>query len=1026
MSHIKILNSREIEEFDTPPLLTGEERKCFFYVSNYVEQIIKSLQTPTNQLCFLLQLGYFKASKKFFGSFKFNLKDIEYVQQKLNINPLDIALSDYTGTTFRRHQEIILKKLGFKNFDNEVKRLVKLEAMQLCRKQIKPRAMFGSLIEYLKWKRVEIPQYNTFADIISMSLRRFEKRLLTLLEKNLTAASRKLLDGLLEKEDMDSNENENCLKIIRYKLTNLKKSNQSTKPLKIKENINSLGSFELLFNEIEPVVTKLKLSPELIQYYAQIVIKSRSFQTDRRKNRKYLYLIAFVFYQYYSLNDTLVEQLMKSVQNTLNTSQREHKENYFLNRIKNNQKITATSEKVDTHLYIIRKARVLLANKKTTSDEKVISLKEMFSPEISTESKKLQKQFKEIAKDSSNIVKGSDYFNLLEGKSLKLQNRASDVIKIIKFDSKTSDKNLIDAIEYYKQKNGKLTKKVPVEFLDAEKRELLLDVKGRLKISLYKALLFKKVAEGFRSGALSIKYSFKYRSFDDYLISSKYWKKHKKNLLARAGLTEFADFNKLISELKKVMHQQYYETNKNIDNENNKFASVDSKGILKLRTPKKETGESENIQDLLPQNRLISVFEVLSAVNDVSNFTECFEHYQKKHNREKPFNKIFFAGIIGYGCNLGSRKITKMSHHINSNELENTVNWYFTHENLQQANDKVLTLMEQLELPKVYIKNRNLIHTSSDGQKFTTAVESLNANYSFKYCGKDQGVSIYGFIDESHRLFHSTVINPTEREAAYVIDGLMQNNVVKSDIHSTDTHGYSEIIFAITHLLGVSFAPRIKNMKVQQLYSFDKPSELKSMGYNIISKHTINPDTIEKEWDNILRFIATIKLKEATASQLLKRLSSYSKNHPLYRSLKTFGRIIKTIFLLKYIDDVELRQMIEKQLNKMESSNKFSKAVFHGSNQEFQLPSPEEQLIAVSCKRLIENSIICWNYLYLSKYLRTIKNQREKDIIINAIMKGSIVMWQHINLQGEYNFSDDYLKNSIKFSLPELLDVLVA
>ena len=118
--------------------------------------------------------------------------------------------------------------------------------------------------------------------------------------------------------------------------------------------------------------------------------------------------------------------------------------------------------------------------------------------------------------------------------------------------------------------------------------------------------------------------------------------------------------------------------------------------------------------------------------------------------------------------------------------------------------------------------------------------------------------------------------------------------------------------------------------------------------------------------------------------------------------------------------------MIEKQLNKMESSNKFSKAVFHGNNHEFQLPAPEEQLVAVACKRLIENSIICWNYLYLSKCLHDIKCKQEKENIINDIMKGSIVIWQHINMQGEYDFSDDYLKNSIKFSLPELLDVLVA
>jgi TnpA family transposase len=48
-------------------------------------------------------------------------------------------------------------------------------------------------------------------------------------------------------------------------------------------------------------------------------------------------------------------------------------------------------------------------------------------------------------------------------------------------------------------------------------------------------------------------------------------------------------------------------------------------------------------------------------------------------------------------------------------------------------------------------------------------------------------------------------------KSAYVIDGLMHNDVIKSDIHSTDTHGYSEAIFATTHLLGFSMRHDIKN-----------------------------------------------------------------------------------------------------------------------------------------------------------------------------------------------------------------------
>jgi TnpA family transposase len=77
--------------------------------------------------------------------------------------------------------------------------------------------------------------------------------------------------------------------------------------------------------------------------------------------------------------------------------------------------------------------------------------------------------------------------------------------------------------------------------------------------------------------------------------------------------------------------------------------------------------------------------------------------------------------------------------------------------------------------------------------------------------------------------------------------------------------------------------------------------------------------------------MATIKLNHTIPSQLLHRLSSYSREHPLHHALKNLGKIIKTIFILEYIDNVELRQAIEMQLNKTESINKFSKAVFFGN-----------------------------------------------------------------------------------------------
>jgi hypothetical protein len=55
------------------------------------------------------------------------------------------------------------------------------------------------------------------------------------------------------------------------------------------------------------------------------------------------------------------------------------------------------------------------------------------------------------------------------------------------------------------------------------------------------------------------------------------------------------------------------------------------------------------------------------------------------------------------------------------------------------------------------------------------------------------------------------------------IDGLLENNtILKIREHTTDTHGYTEIIFALCHLLGFDFMPRIRDLKDQQLYRVEK------------------------------------------------------------------------------------------------------------------------------------------------------------------------------------------------------------
>src|SRR6476620_817988 len=69
--------------------------------------------------------------------------------------------------------------------------------------------------------------------------------------------------------------------------------------------------------------------------------------------------------------------------------------------------------------------------------------------------------------------------------------------------------------------------------------------------------------------------------------------------------------------------------------------------------------------------------------------------------------------------------------------------------------------------------------------------------------------------------------------------------------------------------------------------------------------------------------------------------------------------------------------------------------------------------MAEACKRLIKNCIICWNYLYLSQKLEDTEDAASREAFLEAVANGSAVSWQHINLLGEYDFSDDKLQDTV-------------
>ena len=98
---------------------------------------------------------------------------------------------------------------------------------------------------------------------------------------------------------------------------------------------------------------------------------------------------------------------------------------------------------------------------------------------------------------------------------------------------------------------------------------------------------------------------------------------------------------------------------------------------------------------------------------------------------------------------------------------------------------------------------------------------------------------------------------------------------------------------------------------------------------------------------------------------------------------------------------------METTLTRVEHANRFAKAIVLGNNGQFGWVTYHEQLIAEGCKRLIMNAINYWNLLYLSDKLKHCQTRLEQSELLRLIRYSNTHTWHHINLQGEYDFTDE-------------------
>ena len=238
------------------------------------------------------------------------------------------------------------------------------------------------------------------------------------------------------------------------------------------------------------------------------------------------------------------------------------------------------------------------------------------------------------------------------------------------------------------------------------------------------------------------------------------------------------------------------------------------------------------------------------------------------------------------------------------------------------------------------------------------------------------------------------------RDATHVLDGLLYHESdLRIEEHYTDTAGFTDHVFALMHLLGFRFAPRIRDLADKRLYIHGDDKQYPTLA-NLIGGN-VDVKRIRAHWDEILRLAASIKQGTVTASLMLRKLGSYPRQNGLAIALRELGRIERTLFTLDWMQNVELRRRVQIGLNKGEAKNALARAVFLNRLGEVRDRSFENQRYRASGLNLVVAAIVLWNTVYLERAVQALRDSG-KDIEESLLSHLSPLGWEHINLTGDY------------------------
>lgn len=590
-----------------------------------------------------------------------------------------------------------------------------------------------------------------------------------------------------------------------------------------------------------------------------------------------------------------------------------------------------------------------------------------------------------------------DFLHLVSDGYTQIRRYAPEFLEALQMKAAPAARELLSAVEALKMLNTDNTRKVPdnapTSFIKKRWKNLVFKDEG-MDRRYYELCVLSELKNALRAGDIWVQGSRQFKDFNEYLLPSDKYETLKQ--ADKLSLPVVTTCDQYLHDQMLLLTKQLETVNRMAKIDELPDATITESGLkitpLTNSVPEEADTLMQKACALLPH---IKITDLLMEVEEWTGFSRHFTHI--KSGAIANDKTLLLTAILADAINLGLTKMAESCPGTTHSKLSWLQAWHIRDETYSTA----LAELVNAQLRQPFAENwGDGTTSSSDGQRFKAGGHAeRGGNINPKY-GSEPGIQFYTHVSDQYSPFHTKVINVGVRDATYVLDGLLYHESdLRIEEHYTDTAGFTDHVFALMHLLGFRFAPRIRDLADKRLYIPEKKTSYTAI--NTLIGGTINMKHIRAHWDEILRLAASIKQGTVTASLMLRKLGSYPRQNGLAIALRELGRIERSLFMLDWLQNVELRRRVNAGLNKGEARNALARAVFFNRLGEMRDRSFENQRYRASGLNLVTAAIVLWNTVYLERAIRSLR-ERGQHVDDDLLQHLSPLGWEHINLTGNY------------------------